>query len=224
MIQKTFNHEFVEIKSEVESKDGEKGRFYITEAGEFPSVTTVVGWEKQEFFRVWRKQNPEESKRVTARGTRIHSILEKYLKNEKIEKNEIMPLDLELFVQIKREIDKIDNIKALETPLFGKEVGLAGRVDCIAEYDGKLSIIDFKASTREKRKEDIENYMMQATAYSLLWKEMTGEIINNFVILITCEDGAVQVFQDNPLNYVVNLVEAIKNYKENYERKRPCKS
>lgn len=220
MIQKTFNHEFVEIKSEIESKDGEKGRFYITEAGEFPSVTTVVGWEKQEFFRVWRKQNPEESKRVTARGTRIHSLLEKYLKNEKIEKNDIMPLDLELFVQIKGEVDKIDNIKALETPLFGKDVGLAGRVDCIAEYNGKLSIIDFKASTREKRKEDIDNYMLQATAYALLWKETTGEEIDNFVILISCEDGTVQVFQDKPINHVSSLLETIKNYRMKNERER----
>lgn len=125
-----------------------------------------------------------------------------------------MPNDMDLFIQIKGEIDKIDNIKALETPLYGKNVGLAGRVDCIAEYNGVLSIIDFKGSTRQKRKEDIDNYMMQATAYALLWKEMTGQTIENFVILISCEDGAVQVFQDTPINHVANLFTAIKKYKE----------
>ena len=117
-------------------------------------------------------------------------------------------------------MDKIDNIKALEFPLFGKTVGLAGRVDCIAEFDGKLSIIDFKGSTREKRKEDIDNYMLQATAYSLLWKENTGEYIDNFVILISCEDGATQVFQDKPINHVEKLFETIKKYKANNERER----
>lgn len=215
MNQKIFNHDFVDVKFDISSTETPNGRFYVTEQGTFPSVTTITSWEKQEFFRIWRKQNPEESKRVTSRGNRLHSIIESYLKNEDLSEKEIMPNDLDLFVQLKKEIDKIDNIKALETPLFGKEVGLAGRVDCIAEFDGILSIIDFKGSTRQKRKEDIDNYMMQATAYALLWKEITGQTIDNFVILISCEDGAVQVFQDNPRNYIYSLFTAIKKYKDN---------
>ena len=131
-----------------------------------------------------------------------------------------MPNDLDLFMQIKKELDNIDKIKALELPLYGNTVGLAGRVDCIGYYKDKLSIIDFKGSTRAKRKEDIENYMMQATAYALLWKEMTGESIDNFVILISCEDGTVQIFEDNPMNYVSNLYNIIQKYKEHNERKR----
>lgn len=215
MNQKIFNHDFVDVKFDISSTETPNGRFYVTEQGTFPSVTTITSWEKQEFFRIWRKQNPEESKRVTSRGNRLHSIIESYLKNEDLSEKEIMPNDLDLFVQLKKEIDKIDNIKALETPLFGKEVGLAGRVDCIAEFNGVLSIIDFKGSTRQKRKEDIDNYMMQATAYALLWKEITGQTIDNFVILISCEDGAVQVFQDNPRNYIYSLFTAIKKYKDN---------
>lgn len=220
MIQKTFIHEFVNVGKEVESTEGDRGRYYITEAGSFPSVTTVVGFEKQEFFKVWRKQNPEEAKRVTSRGNRLHSIIESYLKNESVEDLNLMPNDLDLFMQIKKELDNIDKIKALELPLYGNTVGLAGRVDCIGYYKDKLSIIDFKGSTRAKRKEDIENYMMQATAYALLWKEMTGESIDNFVILISCEDGAVQIFEDNPMNYVSNLYNIIQKYKEHNERKR----
>ena len=220
MIQKTFIHEFVNVGKEVESTEGDRGRYYITEAGSFPSVTTVVGFEKQEFFKVWRKQNPEEAKRVTSRGNRLHSIIESYLKNESVEDLNLMPNDLDLFMQIKKELDSIDKIKALELPLYGNTVGLAGRVDCIGYYKDKLSIIDFKGSTRAKRKEDIENYMMQATAYALLWKEMTGESIDNFVILISCEDGTVQIFEDNPMNYVSNLYNIIQKYKEHNERKR----
>lgn len=220
MIQKTFIHEFVNVGKEVESTEGDRGRYYITEAGSFPSVTTVVGFEKQEFFKIWRKQNPEEAKRVTSRGNRLHSIIESYLKNESVEDLNLMPNDLDLFMQIKKELDNIDKIKALELPLYGNTVGLAGRVDCIGYYKDKLSIIDFKGSTRAKRKEDIENYMMQATAYALLWKEMTGESIDNFVILISCEDGTVQIFEDNPMNYVSNLYNIIQKYKEHNERKR----
>jgi len=90
---------------------------------------------------------------------------------------------------------------------------LAGRTDCIAEYDGKLSIIDFKASTKEKRKQDIDNYFTQATAYALMYQERTGIIIKNFAILISCEDGLTQVFQNNPINYVKNLKQIIEEYR-----------
>jgi hypothetical protein len=220
MIQKSFKHNFTLSERDISATETSSGRCYVTEDGTFPSVTTVVGWEKQKFFKTWRKQNPEEAKRVTGRGNRLHSTIEKYLNNEDLSQLSIMPNDLELFIQIKENLDKIDNIKALEYPLFGKTVGLAGRVDCIADYDGKLSIIDFKGSTREKRKEDIDNYMLQATAYALLWKETTGEEIDNFVILISCEDGMVQVFQDKPINHVSNLIETIKKYRMNNERER----
>jgi genome maintenance exonuclease 1 len=220
MIQKTFKHNFTLSERDISATEFNIGRCYVTEDGIFPSVTTVVGWEKQAFFKTWRKQNPEEAKRVTTRGNELHSTIEKYLKNEDIASLELMPNDLELFIQIKENLDKIDNIKALEFPLFGKIIGLAGRVDCVAEYNGKLSIIDFKGSTREKRKEDIDNYMLQATAYALLWRETTGEKIDNFVILISCEDGTTQIFEDNPINYVSSLIEAIKKYRMNNERER----
>jgi genome maintenance exonuclease 1 len=121
-----------------------------------------------------------------------------------------------LFLLLKPELDKIDNIVALETPLWSKTIGLAGRTDCIAEYDGKLSIIDFKASTKEKRKSDIENYFMQATAYALMYQEQTGTIIDNFSILIACEDGLRQVFEGNPMKYVKPLRNIIMEYRQLY--------
>jgi genome maintenance exonuclease 1 len=214
MIQKTFKHNFTLAERDISATESTFGRSYVTEDGTFPSVTTVVGWEKQAFFKTWRKQNPEEAKRVTSRGNRLHSTIEKYLRNENIASLELMPNDLELFVQIKENLDKIDNIKALEFPLFGKTVGLAGRVDCIAEYDGKLSIIDFKASSKEKRESDIDNYFAQATAYALMYQERTNTIIENFAILIACEDGLRQVFQGNPLQYVRHLSKLVKRYKE----------
>lgn len=211
---KKFTHKPVELNGSLKEVTVDGKRFYETPQGTFPSVTTVVGFEKQKFFANWRAKNPEESKRVTSRGTKFHSLLENYINNEEINIDEVHSMQKSLFALIKPEIDKIDNIIALETPLWSKTLGLAGRTDCIAEYDGKLSIIDFKASTKEKRKEDIDNYFAQATAYALMFQERTGIIVENFAIIIACEDGILQVFQGKPLHYVKHLFNLIKKYKE----------
>ncbi len=215
-IQNKFIHldnQIPEVTLKEVQKDGK--RYYSTPEGEFPSVTTVVGFEKQKFFSEWRQRNPEESKRVTSRGTKFHSIIENYLNNESLDLDDTNSNLKALFLLLQPELDKINNIVALETPLWSKILGLAGRTDCIAEYDGKLSIIDFKASTKEKRKQDIENYFTQATAYALMYQERTGIVIDNFAILIACEDGLRQVFQDKPIKYVKKLREAIVKYRNN---------
>jgi genome maintenance exonuclease 1 len=97
---------------------------------------------------------------------------------------------------------------------------LAGRTDCIADFDGVLSIIDYKASTKEKRKQDIENYFMQATAYAMMLQERTGIKVEQFVILIACEDGTSQVFIDKPINYVKKLSDIIHRYKDHVNAQR----
>jgi hypothetical protein len=215
-IKKQFTHKPVLLEGTISEVPSEKIRLYQTPDGVFPSVTTVTGFRKQQFFAEWRKKNPEESKRVTSRGTKFHSIIEQYLKNEDIDLENQHSNFKALFSLLRPELDKIDNIVALETPLWSKILGLAGRTDCIAEYDGKLSIIDFKASTKEKRSQDIQNYFTQATAYALMFQERTGIIIDNFAILIACEDGIKQVFQGNPINYVKGLKEIITDYKEEH--------
>ena len=214
---KKFIHKPIVISSPLEEVSHNGSRFYKTPEGIFPSVTTVVGWEKQQFFSEWRAKNPDESKRVTSRGSKFHKLLENYLNNEDIDIDNLHSMQKSLFVLVKPEIDKIDNIVALEQPLFSKTIGLAGRVDCIAEYDGKLSVIDFKASTKEKREEDIDNYFAQATAYSLMFQERTGTQIDNFAIIIACEDGMRQVFQGKPLQYVKHLRNLIQKYKKHHE-------
>jgi genome maintenance exonuclease 1 len=210
---KTFVHKPIDLKGSLKevTKDGK--RFYETPDGVFPSVTTVVGFEKQQFFAEWRQRNPEESKRVTSRGTKFHSLIEKYLSNEEIDYDNLHSGNKALFSLLKPELDKIDNIVALESPLWSKTLKLAGRTDCIAEYDGKLTIIDFKASTKEKRKSDIDNYFAQATAYALMFQERTGIVVDNFAILIACEDGLKQVFQGNPLHYVKHLHGLVTKYR-----------
>ena len=214
---KKFTHKPISIEVSLKEVNKDGKRFYETPDGIFPSVTSVVGFEKQKFFAEWRSKNPEESKRVTSRGTKFHSLLEKYISNEDINFDDMHSMQKALFSLIKPEIDKIDNVVALETPLWSKTLGLAGRTDCIADYNGKLSIIDFKASTKEKRKEDIDNYFAQATAYALMFQERTGIVINNSAIIIACEDGMIQVFEGKPLHYVKHLYNLIKRYREEHE-------
>jgi genome maintenance exonuclease 1 len=211
-----FLHKPIEIDNKLKEVTIDGKRFYETPGGVFPSVTSVVGWDKQNFFAEWRRKNPEESRRVLSRGTKLHSIIESYLNNEEIDFDNMLPNFKVLFNQIKPELDKIQNIVAIETPLWSKTLGLAGRTDCIAEYDGKLSIIDFKASSKEKRKQDVESYFTQATAYALMFQERTGIIVENFAILISCEDGLTQVFQNKPIKYVKKLKNVIVSYNNNH--------
>lgn len=210
---KKFIHKPIDLNGSLKEVTLDGKRFYETPDGVFPSVTTVVGFEKQKFFAEWRQRNPEESKRVTSRGTKFHSLIEKYLSNEDIDFDNLQSGNKALFSLLKPELDKIDNIIALESPLWSKTLKLAGRTDCIAEYDGKLTIIDFKASTKEKRTSDIDNYFAQATAYALMFQERTGIIVDNFAILISCEDGLKQVFQGNPLHYVKHLHGLVTRYR-----------
>ena len=186
-------------------------RQYHTPDGIFPSVTTVVGYENRKKFKKWREQNAKESKRVCDRGTQLHSTIESYLLNDHIDIT-ASTASSALFGLIKPEVDKISDVYAIETFLWGKTVGLAGRVDCIARYKGIPSVIDFKASTYPKKKEDIGNYFCQATAYSLMLQERTGIQIPNIVLLIANEQGFVQVFQEKVLNFIKPLKYSIDTY------------
>ena len=212
-----FTHVNSHLLEEISAVTDDSGRYYSTPKGKLPSVTTVTGFKKSKFFAKWRAENPKEAKRVTNRGNTFHSLIEDYLNNEfeiERDKGEVRPDILELFLQLQPELDKIDNIIALEVPLWSETVGLAGRVDCVAEHDGELCIIDFKGATRKKRLCDIENYFLQATAYALMWQDRTGEEIKKFKILISCEDGEAQVFEGKPILYAKKLHETIEEYKE----------
>ena len=214
---KRFTHVDIPALEDLSTVNENGKRFYQTPNGNYPSVTTVTGFKKNAFFAEWRRKNPKESVRVTSRGNKLHSLIEDYLNNEfdpATDKGKVTPDTLELFLQLRPELDKIDNIYALEAPLWSETLGLAGRVDCVGEYNGKLSIIDFKGSTRSKRREDIFNYFQQATAYAIAWHERTGIAIDNFAILVSAEDGEVQVFEGNPLQYVRGLKVIIDEYHE----------
>ena len=214
-MQKAFKHKKPEVELEnIQSFTREDGvRHYESPNGRYPSATTVIGWEKNKFFEGWRKDNPSEYKRVIRRGNELHQLVEDYLNNKEIDLLANSPVVASLFMQMKDTLNNIDNIQALEVPLWSDVLGLAGRVDCVAEYNGTLSIIDFKGSSKQKRKKYIENYFLQGTAYAIMWHERTGTPIKQFNIIVSSEKGTpCEVFTGNPIDYVPRLYEVIKKY------------
>ena len=170
----------------------------------------------------WRKRVGEEeanrvSKRATTRGNKCHKLAELYLLNEDISKYKDDPLSMGLFYQIKPYLDSINNIHALEAPLHSKLLKLAGRVDCIAEYNGELAIIDFKTSTKTKREEWIHDYFAQETAYAIMFQELTGLQVKKLVTIIACETGSPQLFEIyDKFTYARKLKEYIDAYRSAY--------
>ena len=212
MFVKKFSHIAPPVSiEELKTVETANGRFYLAPGKKnYPSVTTVCGWEKNQHFAKWRAKNPEEATRTQVRGNALHEACENYLSNKPI--GELQPNEAMLFHNMKRGVDRIDNVRALEAPLWSHNLRLAGRVDCVAEFDGKLSIIDFKGSTRKKNPTKITNYFCQATAYSIMWHEMMGESIDQIVVLISSEDGANQIFVKHPLEFVPELKRVIDVY------------
>jgi hypothetical protein len=212
--RKNFKLNLKQIPNDIKSVEENDIRLYSTPDGIFPSVTTVVGWEKRLFFESWRLKNKEESQRVCKRGTNLHSIIEKYILGEEIDLKSLDYKTQDLFKLIKPKVDELDEIYALETPLWSKKVGLAGRVDCIGLHEGKVKVIDFKGSTRQKDVRDIQNYFLQATAYCLMWQDLTGEKINDFSIFLASEEGVMQVFSEKTANFVSDLKRTIAKFNE----------
>jgi genome maintenance exonuclease 1 len=126
-------------------------------------------------------------------------------------------LALILFKQGKSMFNRINNIHFQEAPLYSHEFGIAGRVDCIAEFDGKLSIIDFKTSGKEKKESWIESYFVQETGYAKMYEERSGIKVEQIVTLITCQTGDIQVFIKNPEDYVPLLKDYIAEYKDAHQ-------
>ena len=194
-------------------------RYYqLSDGIRLPSVTTVLGAMKKEAIMAWRAKVGEEvanaiSKKATSRGTNVHSMCEEYLNNEKL--GVYMPDAYEMFLSIRPYLNKINNIHYQEQALWSTQLGMAGRVDCIAEYEGELSVIDFKTSKRVKSHEDIEDYFWQTTAYSLMYEELVGMPIHNLVIIMAVEDNKPLIFKQKTEDHIEGLVKAINFYKKN---------
>jgi genome maintenance exonuclease 1 len=203
------------VELETETIDGQ--RYYVLPDGmtKLKSVTTILGekTDKTALFE-WRKRvGEEEANRISTqaarRGTSIHKISERYVLNEENIYRDQMPINIETFKSIQSTLDeRVDNILGIELPLYSKALGCAGRTDLVAEYDGKLSIIDFKTSRKPKKEEWIENYFLQSTVYSMMFEWTYKFSVPQIAIIIAVDDEKTpQTFVMERSKYVNKVLE-----------------
>lgn len=194
-------------------------RHYITPDGVFPSVTTVLKHLSHNDIEKWKARVGEvEAARISniaaTRGENLHKMCEHYLNNSTKYLDEKYAMDAYTFEKMKPYLNKIDNIFGLETALYSKQLRLAGRTDCIALYNGIPSIIDFKTSTKIKKRDWIYGYFIQETAYSVMFQENYHRKIKQIVTLIANDvDPIAQEFIENPDDWKQPLKEAILQYR-----------
>ena len=214
----TFNHVPVNL-NEMTAVTTDKGRQYKTPEGiNLPSITTVLSILSRDSIAKWRARVGHAeanriSHRASTRGTSVHEIIEKYINNEESFKDGYTPDIINSFLDLKPILDdRIGRVYAQEAPLYSNHLGVAGRVDCVAEFDGKLSIIDFKTSMKPKRLDWIKNYFMQESAYSIMWEERTGMPITQLVTIISVDNHEPQVFIEHRDTWVRPLRDTIAQY------------
>ena len=199
-------------------------RYYkVPDADEFVklvSITSVTSFWNREKFAKWRKKVGEDkaneiTRKATSRGTDTHTLIEHYLLNEEI-LPKVQPISDFLYKIAKPTLNNIDNIHALEGSLYSKQLGVAGTVDCIAEYDGELAVIDFKTAAAPKPRDWIDGYFVQAAAYACMYYELTGISVKKLVIIMTCENGDCVVYEERDkakyIKLLVNYIECFLNY------------
>lgn len=198
------------------------GHYYKTESGSiYPSITTVIKMFTKSGIDAWRNkigwENADRiSKESTDVGTELHSMIEQFLNNKEPKctfYGESMLVD-NLFTSIKPALADINNIHVTEMKLYSDELGLAGTVDCVAEYDGVLSIIDFKNSRKPKTKSRVKNYGIQCAAYATMWRECIGHDIKQGVVIIANWDYTTSIFKFKINDYMKDLWTMLVSYSE----------
>ena len=204
---------------ELEKKETNGIRLYNLPNGDWvPSITSVTSFYNRQIFVEWRKRvGIEEANKITrkatARGTDFHMVCQDYLENKELNWENYQPLTKFMFHHAKPYLDKINNIHAIERSLYSEYFGLAGRVDCIAEYDGELAVIDFKTSEKIKPEEWIENYFVQEMFYASAYYEMTEIPIVKLITIMVTPGGEVKIFDKrNKSDYIKLLVRYIKEF------------
>ena len=195
-------------------------RFYEIEGKNYPSVTTVLNIRKSEGLKQWRNNVGNEvanweMRRAANRGKATHTLVEEYLKGETPSERGVLPLGL--FKLLKPYVDQINNVHCLETIMYSHKLTIAGQVDCVAEYNGELSVIDFKTANKAREEGWIDNYFLQTTAYAVMYEEIFKKPIKQIVVLIAAEDGTVACFKKEKKDFIGPLAKAIEDFYKYYE-------
>jgi genome maintenance exonuclease 1 len=226
---KQFDHvgELTPVEMETVTIDGK--RYYVTPTGgKYPSITTVIGNNsaKQAGLARWRARIGKEkaqakSNRAAGRGTRYHKLVEDYFNNElDTEKYKDMPLPWTMFHSSREILDRINRVYLQEAALYSDVLQIAGRVDCIAEYEGELAIIDFKTAEAPKKEQYLYDYYVQECGYACMLQEVYGLSVKKLVTIVACENGDTQVKVMPPKKeYLLSLQAYIKEYQEKHARK-----
>jgi CRISPR/Cas system-associated exonuclease Cas4 (RecB family) len=217
-------YDYEDFAQSTTNEDG--SRVYVNASGvAYPSATTVLSVLSRDGIAKWRARVGAEeadkiSKQSSTRGTKIHTLTETYLKNENLQEaytsTKASLLDLEMFTKFLPILEPISNIHCQELALYSDHLRMAGRVDCIAEYNGQRAVIDFKTSGKLKKKEHISSYFMQTAAYAIMYEERTGIAVPNLVILIAVEDEEPQVFIEKRDNWAKELLRTRDYYENGY--------
>lgn len=204
---------------ELTSRDIDGVRYYPTPSGGlFPSITSVTSFKNRQIFVEWRQRVGEEeanriSKESTTRGTLFHEVCQDYLENKLRCSDEYNSNILKMFESAKPYLNKINNIHAIERSLYSEVLGIAGRVDCIAEYEGELAVIDFKTANKIKPESWIQQYFVQEVAYACMYYELTGIPVKKLITIMVTPNGDVKVFDKRDKKYYIKeLTNYIKEF------------
>jgi len=217
----TFNYCPPKILEELTAETTQQGRKYLLPDGsKVPSITTVLSYFKKDIIQEWRNKVGEAeanriSKHASSRGTNVHTLCEKYLNNDPLYFKGAFPDAMEMFKTIKSELNRINNIHYQECGLYSTILGVAGRVDCIGEYDGVLSVIDFKTSRKIKTTDMVKDYFMQECFYALAYEELIGQPIHQLVTIMAVENEQPLVFIEQTKTWIEPLVNLVGDYKRN---------
>ena len=213
---KKFNH-VGNTLTELQTENIDGRRFYKTPKCNYQSITTLLSNLSKVGIQAWRKRvGAEEANRISTKASRqgnaIHALCEKYIKNEEGFLTESMPHLVEMFESILPLLDRVDNVHGTEGAMYSDELGLAGRTDLIAEFDGKLAIIDYKTSRRIKTWSMCHSYFMQGAFYAHAYEERTGIPINNIVIIMAVENEEPLLFRETKDRWLEPLQQVIYKY------------
>ena len=220
-----FNHVEHGIElPQLTRKTTEEGRRYFTPDGNaYPSITTVLSIMSKDAIMAWRARVGAEeankiSRQASTRGTAVHKLAEDYVDNKEDWKGKHMPANIATFNSIKPILDeKLNNIWMQEVFLYSDKLKTAGQLDCIAEWEGVLSIVDFKTSRRVKKEEDITSYFIQMCFYAAAFLERTGIAIKQGIIVMAVDGSEPLIFKVNTYDYLEHFIKVRKKYKEMYK-------
>jgi genome maintenance exonuclease 1 len=208
------------ILPKIERIDTGNGRFYKTPEGNYyPSVTSILSSQDNEYLNQWRKAVGEEeankvSRRAAARGSRIHKYVEEHLTGNIVKCSSIF--DQVMFDSLLPVLSSIDNIRTIEGSVYSDYLKVAGTIDLVADFDNKRSVIDWKSSSKLKYKSQISSYFMQAAAYAVCWEEITKQPIAQLVIVLIIESDQSYVFIEHRDNWIDQFIDLRKKFKNEF--------